>query len=881
MLSHYQDLSGVSFFLFDDLFASDKLINIAGISLNIMPLVMTVINLLSAYIYTTNLKKKDKIQLWSLAIVFLVLLYDSPVGLVLYWTLNNVFSLFKNVIYKNINIFKIPYKFKYFVSCLYNNTYVIKNKYMVYMIVFCLFMFIYSILGYLIDAQFYIKADSSQLLQYYPRLAVIFIGILFVIYCYNLKNYWRFNKINVLKFIPALLLFIGILVHVVLLIKLYLFDVINSNLRYHHISWLFIRNLLTGLSIFMFIYGLSILKSVYIFFYDGLSKIKNINSIFILSVASVLTLVFWYFPNTLVSIDNDAFYFTKNSIFKTLITWGFIYFYGFLFVFYLLFRPLKIIISMVSLCLLFIFLIYGFILKGSYGILLGLSLSNSNNLYSSYGFLIDIIIFIAIFMFVFKLLKSKYINITISALSVLLVALIFSGSVSYNSIQYGDKSNNITNNMNNDKGNNLFDISYGTLNFSKIKHNIVVFMIDGFTSGMMEGIMQDRSDLIKQLNGFTYYGNSASVGANTYTGLIGIIGGLNNTALKINKMQLPSISNYYDKKYNDLSKFFHHDHGYEVSFVSPQFWGRTCKVNPYVDFCRSQYLGREPEFDHYWGLYKKTLKNIKHSSIKSNSELLLTVLSMFKVVNYDFRKNFYMNGLWLGYAGNTSSLHSKQASGVLVALPYIAKTTAVKPTFKLIQTQITHPPYGINPETCLADSNYDKFYSKFTQKTYSQRYYSSICAIKHIVRFGHWLKKNKIYNNTKIILVSDHGLGSNYRLKKIYKKTDDDINSLLMVKNFNDNKKFKVNNKILVTNADTMGIACDGLVGCQKLYGKNITKNPIGNRTIIYSGRALRSKKIDNFEVFPVMNSFKVKNNIWDFNNWSRLNLNNRYQLLK
>ena len=35
-----------------------------------------------------------------MAVLFLILLYNSPAGLVLYWTLNNVFSLIKHCIKK-------------------------------------------------------------------------------------------------------------------------------------------------------------------------------------------------------------------------------------------------------------------------------------------------------------------------------------------------------------------------------------------------------------------------------------------------------------------------------------------------------------------------------------------------------------------------------------------------------------------------------------------------------------------------------------------------------------------------------------------------------------------------------------------------------------
>ena len=42
-----------------------------------------------------------------MALIFLVLLYDSPAGLVFYWTLNNLFSLIKNIFYKLPNPKKV------------------------------------------------------------------------------------------------------------------------------------------------------------------------------------------------------------------------------------------------------------------------------------------------------------------------------------------------------------------------------------------------------------------------------------------------------------------------------------------------------------------------------------------------------------------------------------------------------------------------------------------------------------------------------------------------------------------------------------------------------------------------------------------------------
>lgn len=91
-------LSGVSLWAIKDLSLPDGLIVIGGISINVLPVLMTAINILSASVYGNKLPVKTKVQMYLLAGLFLFLLYKSPSGLVLYWTLNNLFSLGKNVV---------------------------------------------------------------------------------------------------------------------------------------------------------------------------------------------------------------------------------------------------------------------------------------------------------------------------------------------------------------------------------------------------------------------------------------------------------------------------------------------------------------------------------------------------------------------------------------------------------------------------------------------------------------------------------------------------------------------------------------------------------------------------------------------------------------
>ena len=99
-LSHLSLIQGVPFLCFEDLGSPDGLIKIGDFSINVMPFVMTGINLISCALFTKGMPTKTKVQLYGMAAFFLVFLYGSPSGLVFYWTLNNLFALVKTIFYK-------------------------------------------------------------------------------------------------------------------------------------------------------------------------------------------------------------------------------------------------------------------------------------------------------------------------------------------------------------------------------------------------------------------------------------------------------------------------------------------------------------------------------------------------------------------------------------------------------------------------------------------------------------------------------------------------------------------------------------------------------------------------------------------------------------
>jgi len=91
-LSGLEAVVGQSFGPIADLSRPDGLLG----GVHLLPLLMTAINAASAYYYVDDRNKR--LQAWALALVFLVLLYRSPAALVLYWTTNNLFSLVRNIL---------------------------------------------------------------------------------------------------------------------------------------------------------------------------------------------------------------------------------------------------------------------------------------------------------------------------------------------------------------------------------------------------------------------------------------------------------------------------------------------------------------------------------------------------------------------------------------------------------------------------------------------------------------------------------------------------------------------------------------------------------------------------------------------------------------
>lgn len=95
LFSHYKSFLGQGFLGIKDLGKPDHLL----FGVNVMPILMTALNVLAVHLYSRQLPDREKIQSDGIALIFLVLLYKAPAGLVLYWTVNNLISVSKSFVY--------------------------------------------------------------------------------------------------------------------------------------------------------------------------------------------------------------------------------------------------------------------------------------------------------------------------------------------------------------------------------------------------------------------------------------------------------------------------------------------------------------------------------------------------------------------------------------------------------------------------------------------------------------------------------------------------------------------------------------------------------------------------------------------------------------
>ncbi len=786
-LSNLAELRGMPFGPIENLGLPDTLLSVAGLSIHILPVFMTLINCVSSAIYTKGLPVKDKVQLYGMALIFLVLLYRSPSGLVFYWTLNNLFSLFKNLFYK----IREPQK--------------ILN---VLLSVMSLLLLIYCLGFYQTDR--------------WRRKALV-IGIAILMQLPLLLSFFRkrfdrissrFHKEGDSKIFLCGCLFLAILSGMLIPSSV----VRSSPAEFVHVTGFYspLRHVLNAsllsFGLFLIWFG--------IFYYIAGKKARWFFDLFIWLVVGTAVADYMFFGKKLGTLSSTLNYILEPS-----------------------FSQGETLINLTVITLLVLMLTVVFLKK------------------RQFAFGACVVLSVAVFGM--SLLNIGHIQAQVPELK-------HAAEIS----QAGEKAN---------------------FRLSRQGKNVVIIMMDRAISSYIPYLFQERPELERQFDGFTYYPNTISFGGFTNVGVPAIFGGYEYTPDNMNKREDELLVEKHNEALKIMPVLFS-ETGYEVTFCEPSYAGYGWIPDLSVfDDCpgvrtfnteQGQFgQGDQPEqLDETWS------RNFFCYSIMKAAPVLFQ-LSLYQNGSY-FRANATERMPEQRETDISNAIGQNAAFlncyGFLRALPEITGVSDGSENTLLIMTNsTTHEPMLLQepeyePAQVVNNTEYDQANQNRFVLDGKVMHVDSFEQMKHyqsnmaaLIKLGEWfdyLQENGVYDNTRIIIVADHGRELHQFNEMI---TEDGLdvmiyNPLLMVKDFN--AESFITDYSFMTNADVPAIAMDGLI--------NDPVNPFTGKTINSDDKYNPEQHILNTDWHTDLNNgttflpgqwYSVHDNIFDLRNWKEL----------
>jgi len=727
-LSNLEALKGVSFFSIKDISLPDSLFHIGDITVNILPIAMTLINCIAGVVYTHNLSARDKIQIYGMAVLFLILLYNSPAALVLYWTINNIFSLIKNIFYR----IKNPLKVLYIILCVVSS------------------LFIFYLL-------FRMKTRVFKF-----RLLIVILTSFFY-------------------FMPLILK--------------------GFNYLYKHI---FIK-----------------------LFHDR----KKMIVLLFLSCFTLFLLAGLYIPSSVIASSPDEFCYIENhaSPFNYIIHSNLFYFGFFIIwpvsIFFLFSDKIKSLLISILVFLALIFSIYTVAFSGDYGTINTFFNFNTTGVFgvSSIQALLSIITpLLILFILFFLIIKCKitYLN---SFLSILIIS--FAVFSFLNMVKIKKAYTLLSIKMANTPEKTSLEPVF---NLSKDNKNVIVIMADRAINGFVPLIFNDHPKLERQFDGFTLFKNTASFSAHTLMGVPPIWGGYDYTPFEMNrKNDIPLVEKHNQALLTTpllLTKA-----GFNVTVTDPSWanysWIPDTSIYEKYDKIKAfniirhytslWYKKNEPDKKEF--TYPRIMRNIIWFSIlKMNSPLL-------RLIIYD--SGWYWNTDNMG----RSIINFINSYAILDFMPTLTSFDSNEQTALLITNETTHEPAWLQGQ----DLKPTDIPSTIGNSAYaSAEMYHSNTAL--YIKLGEWfdfLRENGVYDNTRIIIIADHGGGvgnliSNEPLS-IKGESRETYNPVFLYKDFNAHGALS-NNDDFMTNADVPFFTLNGLLEnpVNPFTGNPITMQP-------------------------------------------------------
>lgn len=767
-LSKMPALQGTSFLFIKDMGLPDSIFYIGKLPINILPIAMTLINIIAGAIYCKGFPFKEKAQIYGMALIFLVILYNSPAGLVLYWTMNNVFSLIKNIFYK--------------------------------------------------------MKKPLLVLYYCMSIAVAFVAI-YILFIYDGG---ASMKKRLAIAIPMLLL-IGI--------PLYL----------KAINWV-LSNPLKTLTL----------------------NSKKRFSLFLFSAIALTILTGLVVPSTLISSSVQEFSnignYTSPTAFLHSPFWQSfgIFVFWTACIYFLFHEKIQSLIAALYTSLLFCAIVNIFVFSGNYGSMdITLKFIGGIEAQSKLFILINLIISIIIFIIPFILFRFNLDKI-VSYIS-LIAVISFTGLSIVNISKISKEYTSFTQShqINQDEVSTKFHIT-------KNGKNVVIIMLDRSESSYFEHILNDNPSLKNTFSGFTYYPNTISFNGHTLMASPALYGGYEFTPNEMNKKDNMLLSEKHNQALLTIPRILTEQSDF-VATMYDTSWGNYSYiadmnfVNGYEKIKGGVLNGR------YTGDLKTTLKDYDVSEVQNSINRNLFFVSLFREVPAILRPAIYYKGSWWASEEATDIDDFLDWYSSLYYMDKLTDFDSQNNNLIIYTNEATHSNTNI--------SNLNLINGNIEFKNNENGYEINYACIEAIGNWLNLLKENDAYDNTRIIIVADHGIGygptsdEKYTTSKINGFAKDHLNPLLLVKDFNENGSLKTDNTFM-TNADTPTLAVSGLVENPiSPFTGNVLSNASKNDGVYVTTDDIfmphHSKSNKKYTVKD--NSwYKVKDNIFEDSNWTQ-----------
>ena len=788
-LSNLELLNGISLGPIADLGAPDGMLVISGVAINLLPVLMTLINVISSALYLKGFPLKTKIQLYGMAAFFLVFLYTSPAGLVFYWTLNNVFSLVKTIFYK------------------------LKNP----------------------------KKVLAILTAVVGVALLVFAGFLYE--TPSLKKKAALLAVGAVLLLPAVL------------------GIVKSRLN--------------------------------ICQREAKEPTPN-KKLFVAGSVVLTVLVGLLIPSVYISASPQEFVDMNNFLNPiwyvissaclaagTFLVW--------LRVFYWLANPKgKALFDKLVWCLCGVMLVNYMFFGTKLGILSAALQYETGLVFGNTELFVNLLVVVLVVAGMY-LIAKKWQKLPVTIALVVAVAL---GGMSVVNIVKTQQS------MNNLSGQTATGANTPSFKLSKTGKNVVVIMLDRAMGEYVPYLFGEKPELKEKFDGFTYYDNTISYGVATNFGTPALFGGYEYTPVELNKRKDELLVDKQNEALKVMPVLFAQN-GYDVTVIDPPYanyqWIPDLSIyDAYPEIQTFHSKGKFSSAEQKQAMVSKNKRNFFCFSIMKTMPVCVQNLV------YDNGKYFQVESDVVYYgqtAHNISQSTGIDASfmdtyNVLTNMSSITKITEEQTnTFQMMSNDTTHmftllQADSYTPALHVDNTQYDAQHAdrfvvdgrelKVKDAFQMAHYHVNMASMLRLGEWFDYLREQGVYDNTKIILVSDHGY-PHKQIEELWVKLDEggiDVSGyfpLLMVKDF-DSEGFTTSHDFM-TNADVPVLAVKDLI--------ENPVNPFTNKALNDSEKTAHDQfitmsyqsdvAVNNGNTFEASSWLSVKDDIWNSNNWTHI----------